>query len=100
MKTTSLQNTDFGNHRKFTLKCLGAGITLVSVKLKNTVRTSNSYEIIRTAETQLKNKCVRIINNNFELSSLQRDTCINKLARVLDEITFKQYHVFKTVQEW
>ena len=31
---------DFGNKRRFTLRWLGAGISLVSVKLKNTIRTS------------------------------------------------------------
>ena len=27
--------TDFGNHIRFTLRCLGAGVTLASVKIKN-----------------------------------------------------------------
>ena len=30
---------DFGNHRRFTIRCLKTGITPVSYKRKNTIRT-------------------------------------------------------------
>ena len=40
----------FGNHRWFLLRCLGAAITPVSVWLKNTAKTSLSFDIIRKVE--------------------------------------------------
>ena len=53
---------DFGNYRRFTLRFLKAGVTLVSVRLKNNTRTSRSYKIIRRAEKQLLNERIRCIN--------------------------------------
>ena len=76
---------DFGNHRKFMLRCLVECITSVSEKLKNTVITSKSYQIIRKAERQLLNEHVSTINNTIELSDLQSNTCIEQLSRVLDD---------------
>ena len=85
---------DSGNHRRFLIRCLTADIIPVSVRLKNTVRTSRSFDIIRKVERQLLNKRVRFINNSIELSSWQRDTCISQLASVLDEDTFKEWKTF------
>ena len=48
------------------------GITYVRVQLKNTVRTTKSYDIIRKVEGQLLKKHVQNINNTIELSILQR----------------------------
>ena len=42
--------SDYGNHRRFTLRCFKTGITPVSCKLKNTIETPSSYEIIKKAE--------------------------------------------------
>ena len=85
---------DFGNYRRFTLRCFEQGIALISIKLKNTIITSKTYEIIRKAERQLFNECFRIIKNTIELSSLQRDTSINQWERVLDEITSRECQAF------
>ena len=60
---------DFSNHRRFMLRCLGAGITPISVRLKNTIRMSRSFDIIRKVDRQLLNERVRSINNTIELSS-------------------------------
>ena len=69
---------DFGSYRKFSLRYLVEGILPVSVKLKNTVRTPKNYEIIIKVERQLLNECARTINNTIQLSSLQRDACIEQ----------------------
>ena len=44
---------DYRNHRRFMLRCIKASITPVSCKLKNPLKTSNSYNIIHKAEKQL-----------------------------------------------
>ena len=44
---------DFGNGRRFSLRCLGGSITPARVKLKKTVRTSESFCIIRKGRKTL-----------------------------------------------
>ena len=80
---------DYGNHEWFSLRCLSAGLSPVSIRLKDTVRTSRRYEVIRRAEKQLLNERIRGINNAMKISSLEIDTCVYQLASVLDQDTFK-----------
>ena len=70
---------------------LEAGITPVSVRLKNTTRKSKNFEIIRKGERQLLNERLRSISNTIKLKSLQRDTCIGELERGLNNFTFWEY---------
>ena len=53
---------------------MGTGISPVSVRLKNTVRTSKMFGIIRKFENQLLTERVRSITSTIELNILQRDT--------------------------
>ena len=62
-------------------------MTLVSLRLKNTIRTLKLFLIIKKAEKQLMNECVGIINN----SRMQRDKCTGKFTRVLDKHAVKEY---------
>ena len=57
-------------------------------------RTSRSCEIIRKTEKQLLNECVRSINNIIKLCSLQDDTCIEHLPKVLDDVPFRECQAF------
>ena len=70
--------TDLRNHRRFILRCLGAGISPVTVSLKNTIRTSRSFDIIGKVKRQMLNEMVRSFNNTINLSSCQRDTCVSQ----------------------
>ena len=58
-------------------------IVPVSVRLKTNIKTAKGLEIIKRAEKQLLNECVRSINNQLEMFMLKRDTCINKLKNIL-----------------
>ena len=73
------------NHRQFTIKCLKNNIIPVSVRLKTNIKTTKGLDIIRRAEKQLLNECVRSINNQFELFMFNRDTCKNQLQEILDK---------------
>ena len=53
---------DYKNHRRFSLRCLGKGITPVSIKLKNNIRTYRSACIISKAERSLLNERIRNVN--------------------------------------
>ena len=77
--------SDFRNHWRFTIKCLKNDIVPVSVRLKTNIKTSKGLEIIKRAEKQLLNECIRTINNQFEMLMLKRDTCINKLKNKIGD---------------
>ena len=49
-KKLQIRDSDYRNHQIFTLRCVSKGITLVSIRLKTTVRTENARKIIRKAE--------------------------------------------------
>ena len=70
---------DYGNHRRFTIKCLKSEVIPVSIRLKTNIKISKGFQIIRRAEKQLLNECIRSINNTLELLMLKRDTCIKEL---------------------
>ena len=64
---------DFCNHRRFSLRCLKYDVIPVSVRLKTNIRTSRGLEIIRKAERQLLNECIRSINNSLELYMYEKE---------------------------
>ena len=76
---------DFRNHRQFTIKCLKNNIIPVSIRLKTNIKTSKGLDIIRRAEKQLLNECIRSINNQLELFMFNRDTCKNQLQGRLEK---------------
>ena len=74
---------DFRNHQRFTIKCLKNDIIPVSVRLETNIHTAKGLDIIRRAEKQLLNECIRSINNQLEMFMLKRDTCIYKLKNII-----------------
>ena len=76
---------DFKNHQRFTIKCLKNNIVPVSVRLKTNIKTTKGLEIIRRAEKQLLNECVRTINNQLEIFMFKRDTCRDKLENIIKD---------------
>ena len=81
---------DYSKHKRFSLQNLSAGITPVRIRFKSTVKTSESFEIIRKAEKQLLNDRIRTISNTIKVRSWERDPCINQFANVVDQVTFKE----------
>ena len=80
---------DYRNHRRFSIKCLKREITPVSIKLKTNIHTRKASEIIRRAEKQLLNECIRNINNMIEMNMYGRDSYLHQLERVLDNETLE-----------
>ena len=64
--------------------CLGSGITSVSLKLKNIIRTHRSDCIIQKAERSLLNERVRNINNALDQLDHDRYMYEPKLSAILD----------------
>ena len=72
---------NYKNHRRFSLRCLGIGINLVSIKLKNTIRTHRSDCIIQKAERSLLNERIRNVNSILDqLKQMHSTLPITKVA--------------------
>ena len=81
---------DFGNHQRFTLRCLDYRFIPVSCRLKNSIRTPRNYDIIRRAERQLMNERVRNINSSLNMFGIKSNTCGNQLAGKTDKQLFSE----------
>ena len=62
---------DFQNHRRFSLRCLSADITPVSIRLESNIRTPKGCSIINKAERDLLNERIRLINNKLPCLKLK-----------------------------
>ena len=87
---------NYRNHQRFTIKCLKKEVIPVSIRLKTNIKTSKGLQIIRRAEKQLLNECIRSINNTLELLMMKRDTCIQELKDTIldkedDQKTFEGF---------
>ena len=81
---------DYQNHRRFTIKCLKRDIIPVSIKLRTSLHTRKASQIVRKAEKQLLNECIRSINNTIEINMLRRDTYFQQLESILDQGTLQE----------
>ena len=87
---TEKKMADFQNHRRFTIKCLKNNIIPVSIKLKTSIFTRKASEIIRRAERQLLNECIRSINNMIKINMFRRETYFHQLEQLLDQGTLQE----------
>ena len=76
---------DYRNHCRFSIKCLKSEVIPVSIRLKTNIKTSKGLQIIRRAEKQLLNECIRSVNNTLELLMLKRDACIEELKENIQD---------------
>ena len=81
---------NFQNHRRFMIKCLKNNIIPVSIKLKTSIFTRKASEIIRRAERQLLNECIRSINNMIKINMFRRETYFHQLEQLIDQGTLQE----------
>ena len=77
--------SDFKNHQRFSLRCLDKGLVLVSLKLKNHIRTQRGKIIIEKAEKQLLNERIKSINYKLEHLDHDRYMYMNELKDTVGE---------------
>ena len=87
---TEKKMANYKNHRRFSIKCLKREIIPVSIKLKTGIHTRKPLEIVRRAEKQLLNECIRSINNMIKINMYKRDSYLQQLERVLDQETIEE----------
>ena len=81
---------NYQNHRRFSLRCLGSGITPVSLKLKNTIRTHRIDCTIHKVEWSLLNKRVRNVNNTLDWLEHDRYMYELRLSAILNQDLMKE----------
>ena len=78
-----LRETDYKNHRIFTLRCLHKELVPVSIKLKSTLNTTRAKKIIRKAEKDLIQARIKSINNILNNVAKQIEQCRSQLASII-----------------
>ena len=81
---------NFKNHRRFSIKCLKRDFIPVSIRLRTTLYTRKASQIIKKAEKQLLNECIRSINNTIEINMFRRDAYFHQLERELYQGTLQE----------
>ena len=87
-----LRDSNFKNHRIFTLRCIHKGLVPVSIRLKKTLR--QKAKVIRIAEKQLLQARIKSINSILDNNAKQRELCRSKLASILSTNNFRKCQDF------
>ena len=90
LERIKLKSSDFKNHGRFSLRSFSKGVTPVSIKLKNNIRTHRSDCITCRAKKKLLNERIRNINNTIEHYEHEKYMYNNKLTSILGPEIFKQ----------
>ena len=77
-----LRDSDYKNHRIFTLRCLHKDLVPVSIKLKSTLKTVKARQIIKKAEKDLLQARVKAINT-LDIVAKQTEECRTQLASII-----------------
>ena len=78
-----LRETDYKNHRIFTLRCLHKDLVLVSIKLKSTLKTDRAKKIVRKAEKDLIQARIKSINSILNNVAKQTGACRSQLVSII-----------------
>ena len=78
-----LRETDYKNHRIFTLRCLHKELVPVSIRLKSTLNTTRAKKIIRKAEKDLIQARIKSINNILNNVTKEIEECRGQLASII-----------------
>ena len=89
-----LRDSNFKNHRIFTLRCIHKDLVPVSIKLKTTLRAEKAKKIIRIAEKQVLQVGIKLINCILVNSAKQSQLCRSKLASILSTTNYRKCQEF------
>ena len=85
-----IRDSDYRNHRIYTLRCINKGITPVSIRLKTTVRTKKATKTIGKAERDLLQARVKSINSLLDNNTIQRYLCRSQLAFIISTTSIQK----------
>ena len=78
-----LRESDYKNHRIFTLRCLHKDLVPVSIKLKSTLKTHRAKKIVRKAKKDLIQARIKSINSILDNVAKQTEECRSQLASII-----------------
>ena len=88
-----LRDSDYKNHRIFTLRCIHKDLVPVSIRLQTTLRTEKAKKN-RIAEKQLLQARIKSINSILDNNAKQRELCRSKLASISPTSNFRNARFF------
>ena len=78
-----LRESDYKNHRIFTLRCIHKYLVPVSIKLKSTLKTEGAKKIVRKAEKEVMQARIKAINSILDNIGKQTELCRSSLASII-----------------
>ena len=78
-----LRETDYKNHRIFTLRCLHKDLVPVSIKLKSTLKRDRAKKIVRKTEKDLIQARIKSINSTLNNVAKQTEECRSQLVSII-----------------
>ena len=89
-----LRDSDYTNHRIFTLRCIHKEPVPVIIRLKTTLRKEKAKKIITITEKQLLQVRIKSINSIIDNNAKQRELCRSKLVSILSTNNFRKCQDF------
>ena len=82
-----IKDSEYKNHRGFTLRCISKDLIQVSVRLKSTGRSRSAREIIWRAEKQLLQDMIKFITGILHDTEVKVDDCRSRLLSMVTTTT-------------
>ena len=89
-ESLEIKESDYRNHQRFTLRCIGNDVISVSVRLKSTINSRRAKQIIHRAERQLLQDTVKEINGILLDNTIKLDRCRSRLSSLVTTTTMKK----------
>ena len=99
-ESLEINDSDYRNHHRFTLRCLSKDLIPVSVKLKSTVNTRTAKQILHKAERQLLQDRIQGINGILQDNTVKLHRCRSRMTSLVTSTTMEKCSNFlKKVRE-
>ena len=95
-----LRESDYKNHRIFTLRCLHKDLVPVSIKLKSTLKAERAKKIVRKVEKDLIQARIKAINSILDNIGKQTELCsfIDKVGEIrFNKVKQRQLNRFQNL---
>ena len=99
-ESLEIKESDYRNHKKFTLRYLSKDLTPVSVRLKSTINTRITKQIMHRAERQLLQDRVTGINGIFWDNAMKLHRSRPRLSSIVTTTMEKFTDFIKKVREF
>ena len=85
-----INDCDYRNHWRFTLRCIRKDLIPVNVRLKSTINNGRMKQTINRAERQLLQDRIKGINGILQDNAIKLDRCRSRLLSLVTTTTMKK----------